>query len=387
MLWKRLVLTSVVGCTFLGGCSSSGTLPDVKSPPSPGVARSQDDGPVRIPPQSGIRATSFLDTLPDQPADAVSGLVAARIYATVNGYPIFEEEIETNLISFKPLYEPLPEPERTQKKRQLMKEILDSLIERELLIQDALLRLKKNGPSVMAKLQDAAEKEFDKKWMANMKKGNGIKSDDQLKEMLRRQGASLDMIRRQWTRQFISTEYLRNRVVEPTNRIGHEHMIEYYEQHPEEYKIDDAVEWLDLFVSINNPRYKTPQQAQATAEQLAARLRKGEDFLTLAKEYDDGPNAGKGGEGIGKKQGDIQPAECEGPLFSMQPGDVGVIEIGSGYHVFRLVKREYAGKKPFDVEVQKDIRNKLRGAMYEREVKKFVADLKRKAIIEKVRGR
>ena len=50
------------------------------------------------------------------------------------------------------------------------------------------------------------------------------------------------------------------------------------------------------------------------------------------------------------------------------------------------MSRTVAGRRPFDQEVQKEIRNKLRAEMYEREAKKISADLKRRAIIDHARG-
>src|SRR5207253_4747917 len=123
--------------------------------------------------------------------------------------------------------------------------------------------------------------------------------------------------------------------------------------------------------------------------QIKARVQKGEDFKALCKKYDDSNSAATDAMGIGKKHGEIQPADCEQHLFVMQPGDIGpIVELPGGYHVFRLVTRVYAGRKPFDMEVQKDIHNKLRAEMYEREVKKIVEDLKRHAVIDRaVSGR
>jgi len=43
-----------------------------------------------------------------------------------------------------------------------------------------------------------------------------------LKEVLRKEGLSFEMIRRQWTRQFIASEYLRQRVMAVLDKIGHE---------------------------------------------------------------------------------------------------------------------------------------------------------------------
>ena len=70
-------------------------------------------------------------------------------------------------------------------------------------------------------------------------------------------------------------------------------------------------------------------------------------------------------------------------LFQMRDGDVGpVIELGTGFHVFRLVKRDYAGTVPFNEKTQAEIRRKVQMMVMERESKRVVIELKRKATIE-----
>ena len=68
---------------------------------------------------------------------------------------------------------------------------------------------------------------------------------------------------------------------------------------------------------------------------------------------------------------------------SRHDGQVGpLIAFGSGWHVVRLVKREYAGRMPFDEKTQLAIKNKLSGTIWEREYKRILAELRRKATIE-----
>ncbi len=379
MRWRHLLLAPVVGSTFLGGCG--GNSGQFTAPSAPTVARSQKAEPPA--PDPAVPKANYLDQLPEQPADATIGEIAVRIKATVNGVPIFDEEVQANAYQFLLATNGMAEPERTRKRREIIKETTDALIEREILIQDAMARLKKAGPQVMAKLQEGADKEFDRRWVTSMKKGAQIKSDDELKELLRRQGLSFDMIRRQWTRQFIASEYLRQRVLSVLDKVGREQLMDYYEGHPEDFKQDDAVEWLDLFVSATAGKYPSREAARQMAEQIVARGKQNEDFAALVKQFDEGDSSFRNGAGIGKKRGEIQPVECEEHLFAMKAGDIGpIIESTNGFHVFKLMKREFAGKKPFDEEAQKDIRGKLRTAMYEIESKKIIEDLKRKAYIE-----
>src|SRR5262249_48540431 len=196
--------------------------------------------------------------------------------------------------------------------------------------------------------------------VSTTKKGNHLKTDEELQELLRNSGLSLETIRRQWTRQFMATEYLRSRIGPFIDKISREQMLEYYEKHPEEFKIDDAVEWQDIFISANTPRQPKRDRAGARklAEELVARVRSGADFVALGKENEDGDSRLRSGVGIGRNRGEVQPAVIEPYLFRMPEGEVGpVVEVANGYHVIRLVKREYEGKRPFDEAVQKEIRN------------------------------
>ena len=50
--------------------------------------------------------------------------------------------------------------------------------------------------------------------------------------------------------------------------------------------------------------------------------------------------------------------------------------------MIRLVKRDYAGLVPFNEKTQGEIRRKVQMLVMERESKRLVTDLKRKATIE-----
>src|SRR5262249_33609451 len=122
--------------------------------------------------------------------------------------------------------------------------------------------------------------------------------------------------------------------------------------------------------------------AQRFAEQLAAQAKNGEDFAKLAV-YDNGDSSYRHGEGYGKRRGEIKPTEAEAILFRMQPDQVGpAIEIPTGFHVIRLVKRDYAGLQPFDEKTQAEIRKKIENAVADREYKRLLNELKQKATIE-----
>jgi hypothetical protein len=146
----------------------------------------------------------------------------------------------------------------------------------------------------------------------------------------------------------------------------------------------DSVKWQDLFIA-KGPKHRTLADARAFGEQLVLRLRRGEDFKKLM-EFDDGDSNYRSGFGNGQRRGEIKPTELEPYLFRMHDGDVGpVVELSTGVHVFRLVKREYAGQMPFSDTVQATIRSKLKNEIADRVTKHILKELRSKAIIEYVR--
>src|SRR5262249_36479461 len=147
---------------------------------------------------------------------------------------------------------------------------------------------------------------------------------------------------------FIAMEYLRHLIEPHLSKIGHLQILEYYEKHPEEFQVEDSVQWQDLFVAT--ARHPHHEAARKVAEVLAERVRRGESFVALAKEFDNGDSSLRANaEGVGRKPGEIRPVEAEKALFSLKDGQVGpLIEMRTGFHVVKVIKRQHAGKKPFD---------------------------------------
>jgi parvulin-like peptidyl-prolyl isomerase len=166
---------------------------------------------------------------------------------------------------------------------------------------------------------------------------------------------------------------------------------EYYEAHKEEFQTSDKVEWQYMFIEYNErgagARHKSREDARRFAEHLRQRIASGEDFAKLAESFDDGFSKQLKSVGVGNKRGEIKPAELEEPVFATKAGQVGpVVEAASGFHLFRVVKREYAGVRPFDEKVQTQIRNRLRNDAAGREYKRLIEALRAEATIEVFRS-
>jgi parvulin-like peptidyl-prolyl isomerase len=390
------------GCRWIGvgliglsitGCLSTGRLAPMpeqslaeeisdEETPQPRLARSQqpESGgvslrrPSNLPPTStpvpaGPAGTGVSQTsLSIKPAGAPMN---AR--AWVNGKPIFEDEVLYVVGPEMRSFQNMPEPRRSEALYERLGQVLDQLIDQELMYQDGVSKLEKANPRALDKLKEYVGQEFDKQ-VAKMQKA-GI-PPEYLREIE-------PIARRALQRSLISMEYARSRIKPGLDSmVSLETIKEYYEDHKNEFQTVDKVKWQNVFIEVG-PKHPTVAAARKYAEQLLASCRSPEDFARLIP-YDDGDSVKRGGEGLGQRRGEIQPSILEEHLFRLREGEIGpVVEMPSGVHLIRVVKRDFAGQVPLNDETQKTIRRKLEGQLADREYRRIVRELRQRAIIRK----
>jgi parvulin-like peptidyl-prolyl isomerase len=390
MTWRcRLSWVGMASTLMVCGCLTKAAtleaLPPIPSPPTSAAVGNRDEGAEvarsQKPDTSGAsnRTVCLINQPVERPAEALHARPAATIRAVVNGELILDEEVNMVCIQQMP-------GARTPKERQeVFKQALESLIEREILVQDALGKLEHGGPQgakFLQKIRELASKDFEERWLQPLMKRQHYSSRAEVAEQMRQSGLSMDVMRRWWERNFMATEYVRSRIEPHISRIGHGEISEYYANHRDEYTQPDSVQWQDIFIAES--RHASRAAARQFAEALVQRVRQGEDFVKLSAEFDNGESGRfRKGEGQGRKRGEIFPQEAEAVLFRMQDGDIDILECPRGFHILRLVKRQHSGPIPFDVKVQKEIRDKLRMKVFMSERESIVNDLKSKAVIER----
>jgi peptidyl-prolyl cis-trans isomerase D len=83
-------------------------------------------------------------------------------------------------------------------------------------------------------------------------------------------------------------------------------------------------------------------QIRAKAETVLQQARSGGDFARLAKEYSDDPSSAQGGEVGWLAKGQMIPA-LEEPAFALKPGEIsGVLQSTEGYHILKVEERREA---------------------------------------------
>lgn len=365
---------SLLSFTLVVGCGSDRPALTADAVVTSPEKRLQKEEPEEA--DSAVQPANYQPIPEPNPAN-----VAIRVRAQVNGVAILDNEVKEACYPQLLATQSLSEPERSARRAEIIKQQLQQIIDREVILQDMYQRLGKQK-RVLEKLEEAADKEFDKRIKTIKERNTSVKTDEDLKKAFASMGLSIEGFRRQIKREFMAREYMRNLIFPAVDSsIGLPQIREYYRQHLDEFRQDDRVEWQDIF--IDQSKYAGREEAKKAAYSVAAQARSGQDFVRLAAQFDkDNSGFGKA-EGLGQRRGEIRPVECEPYLFQMKPGEIGpVVELSTGFHVFRLAKRDYAGQTPLDDKTQEDIRRKLQVQVAEREWKYLVTDLKKKAKIE-----
>ncbi len=269
---------------------------------------------------------------------------------------------------------------RSAKQKEMYNLVLRKTIERELILDEMYAKLKKaNKPQVIEEIKEFAGQSADRQ-LREFRTASGAKSDEEFAAMLRAQGLTVQVVRRQMERQLMAEQYISSALKEKGLRVGLGAIRDYYDRHPGEFQSPDRVKWQHLFVAFKN--HPTPQAAFNHATSLGQQAAAGADFAALAMKYDEGVAKQQKGFGTGEKRGEVLPVDVEPTVWALKPGQVsGVLQTPTGYHVVKVVEREYAGVLPFDSAVQGKIRDKLSKANMEAEYKKLVEELWRKGVV------
>jgi parvulin-like peptidyl-prolyl isomerase len=369
MQWQRLLSSAavVVGAAAVG-CDSAPSL-HAADPPAAARMQKADASPV---------TRTSLDAAP------TPGRPGASVRALVNGVPIMDGEVLEASMSQLAAIHATTEEEFQAEIKKIKAAVLEQLIEREVLVQDAKYKLEKaNKTDVLKKVEQEADEQFN----LRIKKLRGtFKSDEEFNAFLKARGTGLEEQKRINRRVVLAQQYMQSNIMRYVDhRCGHQEVHDYYKAHPEEFQRTDSVQWQDIF--LDAAQYPNRQEAFQLAEELAARAKAGDadDFRKLCEKYDNGLAKTKKGAGLGTRREDVSPPEAAAALFEMQDGDVGpIVTVPAGFHVIRLVKRTRAGVAPFNEETQKAIKEKLRNEAYVLEAKRFVDELKKGAHIERI---
>jgi peptidyl-prolyl cis-trans isomerase SurA len=116
--------------------------------------------------------------------------------------------------------------------------------------------------------------------------------------------------------------------------------------------------------NLKNDKAQNDEQAKKKMEMLVARLKQGEDFVTLAQNFSEDPTTAPNGGDLGfvpesaleKANTEIRAVIQTAPAGQVTP----VVKTAEGYRVFKIYSKEPAGQRELtDPRVQQNIRETL----------------------------
>lgn len=302
------------------------------------------------------------------PAGPVAAKIIDRIVAVVNDEIILLSEVEQVAAPVLRQIEALPDPVlRAQQRDKQLRAALDDLVGQRLITQEAARRkLTVDPEDVQARIDQ-------------IKSQNGW-DDEQLRRYLELQGMSLATLREQVRDQILRSEVIRG-VLGDRLQINDRDVRDHYRN---KYGRAGEVELEAAHILLPVDDDATPAEDAAQrqlAQELLERAKAGEDFAELARKYSKGPAAENGGYLGSFRRGSLDPV-LEEALFSLPAGGVGgPVRTRFGWHVLKAVSREQVPPPPFE-QVADTLRRELMEQRMQKEVGRWVEELKRKAFIE-----
>jgi peptidyl-prolyl cis-trans isomerase SurA len=275
----------------------------------------------------------------------VSAEITNRLVAFVNDEVITLYELEKKMGE---MTGKRPKDIRAQDEQQygeIRHEILEQLINEKI----AQAKIAELGIKV-------SEGEIDA-YIEDVKTGNQF-TQEKLIEELKAQGLTYEKFRES-IKKDMERDQLIDYEVKSKAIVREEQIIKYYQDNIKEFKTEEKVYLAGIFLMKKNTDNEE-ESAELTkkAEWILSRLKNGEDFGVLAKEFSQGPGADEGGE-----LGAINTSQINQDMLDIidklpEGGISDLIKKDNSIQIIKLIKREGGKITPLE-EVKDSIYEKL----------------------------
>ncbi|MFQ5964329.1 MAG: peptidylprolyl isomerase [Candidatus Scalinduaceae bacterium] len=248
------------------------------------------------------------------------------IRVIVNGEIITEFDIRKRVAeALRMAEEKYSEMELQQKESEIISNAVDELIDRKLLVQES----KKLLLSKPEKTEEI-EKKLD-----SFVKGavEEVGSLYKFYELANKQGINPLKKRMELKEDLMIDEILRENVYKKVIVIPKE-IRRYYKEHIDEFSKEDKLSFRQILIKFS--RYKKKEEAMLMAEKILNKIKNGEEFQVLAKEYSQGPHSNNGGLWKFDEVKDFRK-DLVANISNLKKGERSqIIETTIGYHIFKV---------------------------------------------------
>jgi peptidyl-prolyl cis-trans isomerase C len=299
-----------------------------------------------------------------------SGAVAV----TVNGAVITEGQIEAIL---NPHMEQkagrIPENMVAQYRQQMRKRIIDQLAVEKILAQ----KEKQNNI-------DVNQSELDQQINKLVAQQN--LTLDEFKALLKAYGTSFSDYQQNIRKRLMFEKLMDIEFAQKLQKSTDEQAKAYYDENIQQYSEPEKIHAKHILIrpaEDSNDLNGAKTRAKAKAQELLERIKAGESFEELAKQYSACPSAKDGGD-LGMQPKDTFVPEFEKAAFALKPGQVsGVVQTSFGYHIIKLIEHVDANTVSFS-QAKDQILEALANKQKEQIVVDYIQKIKAQADIKYV---
>ncbi len=293
---------------------------------------------------------------------------AEQKVAVVNGTVINQPEFDNEMNRVLERLQRTGRFPNDLERSQIKKQVLENLIARELLYQESQTK----GIKVDQKEIEA---------QVTALKGR-FPSEVEFKNALSTMNLTEADLRFQFERDLAIRKLLDDQIGDKV-AVSEKESKAYYDNNLESFKKPEQVRASHILIKVD-PGADEAKKAEARTkiESVQAKLKKGEDFGALAKEYSEGPSGPKGGDlGFFGRGQMVKP--FEEAAFSMKPGQVsGMVETRFGYHLIMVAERTPESTLSYE-EVKDRLEQYLKQQKVQEAIAAYVETLQGKAKIER----
>lgn len=259
------------------------------------------------------------------------------------------------------------EREFNEKLEQLQDEVIQSLIDRVLIVKEFRKDEKKHIPEsfIDNQLADILSEQFD---------------NDRSKFLayLHSRGTTLREYRRE-VEEDIIYRYMKQEQLKSQSIVSPVRIETFYNENKDRFYQEDGVHL--RLIQFSRARGETDADLQTKANLVMARIKAGEKFEDLAREYSQDSRRAKGGDWGWQKRSDLKPEFSE-PLFALKKGEVSEpIILPEGCFILFAEDRKYAGIQPID-EVRDEIERVLVQQMSRNSQEHWLERLRRNGFVK-----
>jgi parvulin-like peptidyl-prolyl isomerase len=279
--------------------------------------------------------------------------------AVVNGAPIEIDEFNGEVFLIQKTVLGLGKPLSCEQVSLIRKEVLESMIRRELLYQAARKSGIKPDENAINKDISSLKQQFS--------------GETEYKNELSRRGINEEVLRARMIRNSLVQKYVDKEFTDKVN-VTDKEIQDYYQKNIDLFKQPFQMRVNQIFIQSDSKGGDSrKKELRSKAEKILKNLKDDQDFADLAREYSDGPTKNKGGDLGYLRKGQLEK-QFESKIFALKKGEItDVIETEYGFHIFKVTDI-----KPETILAYENVKEKVKKFLVDEKIKQEADEYARK---------